>query len=164
MRAPEIHLPPGSFDWRMARHLWDCMEHSGFAIAMQIIWNKIEAGMGALWRQTYEVCLMGQRGPAAKEKGSCGSPNIISVPRSKNEWHTTEKPVLLLRQILETDAITKDRGACPVYDCTMGSGSAGVAAVQVGRQFFGMDCEPGPFAAALERMALETGETPVLIE
>lgn len=63
--------------------------------------------------------------------------------------HPTQKPVALLRYLIKT--YTKEGEV--VLDSCMGSGSAGVAAVETGRQFIGMELDPKYFGAAQRRIA-----------
>lgn len=71
-------------------------------------------------------------------------PNGGGVPRN----HPTEKPVKLLEHLIRT--YTKI-GAV-VLDNTMGSGSTGVAAVNTGRQFIGIEKEKKYFEIAKKRI------------
>lgn len=78
-----------------------------------------------------------------------GRPNdVIIAPRTGNEHHPTEKPVQLMRAIIEwTSGI--------VLDPFMGSGSTGVAAVSIGRPFVGVELDPKHFDTACRRISAE---------
>jgi site-specific DNA-methyltransferase (adenine-specific) len=69
--------------------------------------------------------------------------------------HPTQKPVALLEYLIRT--YTNDREI--VLDNTMGSGSTGVAAVNTGRNFIGIERDPSYFAIAERRIhdALNAG-------
>ena len=71
--------------------------------------------------------------------------DVIRAPRTGNEHHPTEKPVQLMRAMIEWT-----RGV--ILDPFMGSGSTGVAAVQMGRDFIGIECEPKYFEIACRRI------------
>lgn len=71
--------------------------------------------------------------------------DVIKAPRTGNEFHPTEKPVQLMRAVMEWT-----RGA--VLDPFMGSGSTGCAAVQMGRDFIGCELDPLHFATACKRI------------
>lgn len=62
--------------------------------------------------------------------------------------HPTQKPVALLEYLIKT--YTNDGDV--VLDNTMGSGSTGVACVNTGRNFIGMELEPKYFKIAKERI------------
>lgn len=65
-----------------------------------------------------------------------------------NAIHPTQKPVEILRNLIEF--------SCPpggtVLDPFMGSGSTGEATRELGRQFIGIERDPGYFAAASARL------------
>lgn len=62
--------------------------------------------------------------------------------------HRTEKPVDLLRELI----LTYTNEGELVLDNTMGSGSTGVAALEVGRRFIGMEMDEEYFKLASERI------------
>lgn len=76
--------------------------------------------------------------------------SIVSFqkPHPSVAVHPTEKPVSLLRWLIAT--YTDDGGA--VLDCTMGSGSTGVAAVMERRSFVGIELDEGYFETARQRI------------
>lgn len=67
--------------------------------------------------------------------------------------HPTQKPVALLEYLIRTYT---NKGET-VLDNTMGSGSTGVAAVNTGRSFIGMELNPGYFETAQRRIAEAEG-------
>jgi site-specific DNA-methyltransferase (adenine-specific) len=64
-------------------------------------------------------------------------------------FHPTQKPVALMRWILSL----KWMPAGTVLDPFMGSGTTGVACVQTGRNFIGIEIDPTYFAIAEKRIA-----------
>ena len=78
--------------------------------------------------------------------------NPISNPTmarfGRDVWcdHPTQKPVSLLREI-----VLKTTGT--VCDPFMGSGTTGVACVQLGRRFVGVEIDEGYFDIACERIS-----------
>jgi len=84
--------------------------------------------------------------------------SIISCFKGFDEeaWlHPTSKPVELLEYLIRTFS---DKGDT-VLDCTMGSGSTGVAAVNTARNFVGVELEEKYFNIARERIALAQSES-----
>ena len=79
-------------------------------------------------------------------------------PRHNNLWrsaqtnsgadHPCKKPIDLLERIVKTSSNPGDT----VLDCFMGSGSTGVACVNTGRDFIGIELDAGYFAIAQKRI------------
>jgi len=111
-----------------------------------VTWVKNNWSMGDLkhehGRQT-EVALFW---PGDKHKFPCKRPtDVVYAQRTGNEYHPTEKPVSLMRQIISwTEGM--------IFDPFMGSGTTGVAAVQEGRKFIGIELEPKYFDIACRRI------------
>lgn len=80
-----------------------------------------------------------------------GKRNPTTVLKFKREkgLHPTQKPVSLLEYLIR--AYTNEGET--VLDNTMGSGSTGVAAVNTGRSFIGMELDPGYFETACKRIS-----------
>lgn len=72
--------------------------------------------------------------------------------------HPTQKPVELMRLLIEKFTKPGDT----VFDPYMGSGSTGVAAVQTGRNFIGVELDSGYFAIAQRRIAEAQMQVPLL--
>lgn len=66
----------------------------------------------------------------------------------KGSLHPTQKPVELLEYLIKT--YTDENQT--VLDCTMGSGSTGVACMNTKRKFIGIELDSDYFRIALERM------------
>ncbi|MHB8552499.1 MAG: DNA-methyltransferase [Thermoplasmataceae archaeon] len=62
--------------------------------------------------------------------------------------HPTQKPVWLIRRTIETSC--KPEGI--IFDPFMGSGTTGVACVQMGRNFIGYELDPDYFKIAEDRI------------
>ena len=63
--------------------------------------------------------------------------------------HATQKPIKIMTWLIEN--YTKDIDT--IFDPFMGSGTTGVACVQLGRNFIGCEIDPGYFAIAEKRIA-----------
>ena len=68
--------------------------------------------------------------------------------RDRSAVHPTQKPVALLEYLIKT--YTKEGEA--VMDNCMGSGSAGIACKNTGRQFIGIEADDYYFQTAKERI------------
>jgi len=75
--------------------------------------------------------------------------DVVYCNRTKNEDHPTEKPVNLMMKIL---IWTEGK----IFDPFMGSGSTGVAAARMGREFVGVEFEEKYFDLACERIDAAT--------
>lgn len=74
--------------------------------------------------------------------------SIITFMRDKCRNHPTQKPVALMEYLIKTYTNEGDL----VLDFTMGSGSTGVAAVNTGRRFIGIELDDGYFKIAQDRI------------
>mgnify|MGYP004441140759 CR=1 FL=1 len=74
--------------------------------------------------------------------------DIVQSPLTERRVHPTQKPVNLLEQLIETYSNEGDT----ILDNTMGSGSAGVACINTGRKFIGMEIKPEYFEVAKRRI------------
>ena len=82
-------------------------------------------------------------------QGITGYPRqIINFPKDAKPVHPTQKPVALLEYLIKTYTGPGDT----VLDNCMGSGSTGVACLNTGRQFIGIEKDPRYFEIAKERM------------
>ena len=70
-------------------------------------------------------------------------PNILG-----NKKHPTEKPVELLKVLIENSSNEGDI----VMDCFMGSGSTGVACLETNRGFIGIEIDKKYYDIAVERI------------
>ena len=73
--------------------------------------------------------------------------NILKYKKDYNGYHPTQKPVLLLEDLVKTFSNENDL----VVDLTMGSGSTGVACKNTNRNFIGIEQDENYFKIACER-------------
>ncbi|MRJ02225.1 MAG: site-specific DNA-methyltransferase [Epsilonproteobacteria bacterium] len=76
------------------------------------------------------------------------SPICMGKERVKDPKHPTQKPVKLLKHLIKIAS----NGGDLVLDPFMGVGSTGVAALELGRRFIGMEIDPAYFEAARKRL------------
>ena len=81
-------------------------------------------------------------------------PICMGKERLKNPKHPAQKPLKLIRRLVE---IASQPGGM-VFDPFMGTGTTGVAAAELGRDFRGCEADPAYFAAA--RTRIEAVEDP----
>ncbi len=75
---------------------------------------------------------------------------FFSSDKQKGNYHPTQKPVALLRYLIETYSNPGET----VLDFTMGSGTAGVACLESGRKFIGIEREKEIFEIAKMRCGI----------
>lgn len=75
-------------------------------------------------------------------------------PETGEHWHPTQKPIEVMRWIVEE---TTEPGQV-VLDPYMGSGTTGVACLQAGRKFIGIEIEERWFRAAETRIKRELAQ------
>ncbi len=82
------------------------------------------------------------------------SPICMGKERVKNPVHPTQKPIKVLSRLIRLATNPGDL----VFDPFMGVGSTGVAALQLHRQFLGIEIDPLYFKAADKRIEAVTPE------
>ena len=73
---------------------------------------------------------------------------ILHFNNEKSTFHPTQKPLELIKYLLLTHSNEGDI----ILDNTMGSGTTGVACIQNGRYFIGMEMDEGYYEHACERI------------
>lgn len=76
---------------------------------------------------------------------------FFSSDKQTGNYHPTQKPLALVQYLIETYSNSGDT----VLDFTMGSGTAGVACQQVGRNFIGIEKDADIFRTACQRMGIK---------
>jgi DNA modification methylase len=74
--------------------------------------------------------------------------NILKYGKDKSAAHPTQKPILLVEDLIKTYTLEGDT----VLDFTMGSGTTGVACKNLGRNFIGIELDKNYFEIAQERI------------
>ena len=136
----------------MLRHYF---RDSQFAIPTQKVFESVYESLGFDFvqneRRGYEA--MRQEYEAMRPYHRCDPEhcNIWHIPPipSNNRLHTCQKPVELLERLCR---VSSPPGGT-VLDPFMGSGSTGVAAVNTGCDFIGMELDPGYYEIACRRIA-----------
>ena len=82
------------------------------------------------------------------ESGSKQKSNVFIYNKDTCNYHPTQKPLLLLEDIIKTFTNESDT----ILDNCMGSGSTGVACVNTNRDFIGIELDEGYFNIAKERI------------
>jgi site-specific DNA-methyltransferase (adenine-specific) len=124
-------------DWRQLPVTSDALQAAGWVWRGLVVWHKPGARPHkGRFANGAEYLVWGSRGHLGAQPDAPCLPGVYSVasPRGDERVHITQKPLLLLRQLI---GITTP-GAV-VLDPFAGSGTTGVAAVLEGRRFIGIE-------------------------
>jgi site-specific DNA-methyltransferase (adenine-specific) len=130
-------------------------EAAGFKFWKPLVWDKLSIGMGYHYRSRYEFILFFEKGK--RRLNDLGTADVLQVPRVRNGY-PAEKPVRLLETLISQSTKVGDLVADPF----MGSGSAGVAALNLGRCFLGNDIADNALAVARPRLVDSGGREGVV--
>jgi site-specific DNA-methyltransferase (adenine-specific) len=120
-------------------------EAAGFKFWKPLIWDKRTIGMGYHYRSRYEMVLFFEKGK--RRINDLGIADVIEVPRVRNGY-PAEKPIRVAEILIGQSTRPDDL----VVDPFMGSGSTGVAALKLDRQFAGNDISPDAIELSRQRM------------
>lgn len=132
---------------RNFRKCGNAAEDAGWKDHNIVVWDKGTSTRNRWYMNRLEFTNYVFKG-RARALNNCGSVNLISTPNPRNKFHVTEKPVLLNKRYIENSSDPGDL----VMDPFMGSGSTGVAALQLGRNFIGIEQVPEIFDIAARRI------------
>jgi len=120
-----------------------------------VVWDKSARGNGMGWRyrRNYEFVMVAHRrgGTLLWQEGAPAIPNVLRDMPVADRQHPNEKPLALVKRFLGVHG----NGGGLVLDPFMGSGTTGVACVQLGREFVGIEIEPKYFDIAVTRIDQE---------
>ncbi|WP_277187654.1 DNA methyltransferase [Caballeronia sp. BR00000012568055] len=135
-------------DWRQLPASTDYMQSGGWIWRGIVPWCKPDARpqLGRFTAQC-EYVIWGSAGPMAVDAAAETIPGFYECTAPRDRVHVTQKPVALMRELLRVV-----RPGALVLDPFMGSGTTGVAAMQTGRRFVGIELDPVHFERACERI------------
>lgn len=157
----------GGPDPQFAR--WSMWMNEVFDFKQMVIWDKGPMGMGWHYRRSYETVLVGQKkGGACKwydesdkieniiRPGHYGIRKII--PKAGDA--PTPKPPELAAHFIRLHSLPGET----VLDPFMGRASTGIACIEQGRKFVGIEIDPGEFDHAVKRIREAWVSRPRLFE
>ena len=137
--------------WDVQQRFIDALVSSGLSVKNILIWDKVVHGMGDLKRaygSRYEsVIFCANNGFRFNGKRPTDIMRFQRVSPDKL-IHPNEKPIELLETLVTQCTLQNQT----VLDCFMGSGSTGVACVNTGRNFIGIELDKGYFDIAQKRI------------
>ena len=137
-------------DWRQLPVTTDILQAAGFVWRGVVPWDKTEGCRPVLgrFRAQAEYVVWGSNGPMPLNHGVGVLPGAYRVPiRLADKHHLTGKPTELMRQIVR---ICPNGGT--ILDPFAGSGTTGVAALESGRRFVGVELSEHYTGVARERL------------
>lgn len=158
-----VMRPTGSMlifcDWRMVPQIVPAVESVGLRYRNLIAWKKPAPGLGNGFRPQHEMVIHLAGAKAKYHDAATG--NVIECGRQhhSSREHPTQKPVDLMRRLIRVVAPVGG----VVLDPFAGSGTTGVAALQEGRRFIGVEREPEHAETARRRIqeANSADDTPL---
>lgn len=151
-QCARVLAPDGVFlcftDWRQAPGMYQVLAHAGLRVRGQVGWDK---GLGTRprrggFRQQEEYILWGGNG--ALPRRDIYLAGVMRCPTlSVNKIHQTQKPIELMLDVLP---IVRPGGL--ILDPFAGSATTGVAALQLGYEFHGIEQVPAIYQTALDRL------------
>lgn len=120
-----------------------------FKIKNCLVWEKNNTSMGDLrgdFAPKVEFIIFAHKGRQLIRGKR--DPNIFKFSRTGNKNHPTEKPVDMMEYLIGKFS---DKGQI-ILDPFMGSGTTGVAAVKLDREFIGIEMDDGYFDIAKKRI------------
>ena len=138
-------------DWRQLPISTDYLQAGGWVWRGIVPWAKktYRPQMGRFGAQC-EYVVWGSNGPMPVDREVGCLPGFYDYSAPQGREHVTQKPVGMMREMLE---VVPKCGT--VLDPFMGSGTTGVACVQLGRKFIGIELEPRYFDIACRRISDE---------
>ena len=150
-------LKDGSFflmfsDWRQLPNASNVLQAAGFVWRGIAVWDKGGSvrPMSGRFAHQAEYILWGTKGSISwdyEKPWNRGVFSSMSVS-SKDRNHQTEKPIDVMNWLLGITEVGQT-----ILDPFMGSGTTGVACMQLGRNFIGCEISPEYFAAAEKRIS-----------
>ena len=125
-------------------------EAAGFKFWKPLVWDKRSIGMGYHYRARYEFVMFFEKGK--RRLHDLGIADVLEVPRIRGGY-PAEKPSALSQILIGQSSVEGDL----VVDPFMGSGSVGVAALELGRRFMGNDVAEEALSLARDRVRAKGG-------
>src|SRR5699024_9521171 len=142
---------------RFQHRVASALEDNGFMIRDILIWQKDKCNAKAQRinnvlqkRGIYDNCYNNYKiGGFYCEDDKIPS-NIIYCPVNKrNKYHETEKPIELIEKLIDIFSIDKTH---TILDFTQGSGTTGIATLNKGRKYIGIELNENYFNIAKQRI------------
>jgi len=129
----------------------DALENNGFIAVDVIVWQKpdpVPLNAKSRFLNAWEAIVVGKR--PGSTWNSNYEHNIIKVqaPKGKSRFHPTQKPVELIKRLIELSTKEGDL----ILDPFMGSGTSAVASIETKRNYIGFEISKEYWKQSMERL------------
>lgn len=136
-------------DWRKYKDVQIAFETNGWELRALIVWDKGN-GMGEYWRSTHEFILFfTKHKPKKLTHGGCMNVLKFKPIRGNDKLHSCEKPVELIKYLIEASSIKGD----VILDPFAGSSPIATACIDTERKFIGIEIEEHNIKKSYDRIA-----------
>lgn len=151
-------LKDGSHCYVMTNHInlismLNTFTEVGFHFIKSLVWDKGNKIMGQYYMSQFEYILFFRKGKGVKIN-NCGTSDILSFPNKKSKdktghnLHDTEKPVELMKVLIENSSAVGDI----ILEPFAGIGATCIAAKECGRRYIGVELDKKYFDISTERL------------
>lgn len=151
-------LKDGSHCYVMTNHvnlipMLNTFTAAGFHFIKSLVWDKKNKIMGQYYMSQFEYILFFRKGKGVKIN-NCGTSDILSFPNKKSKdetgrnLHDTEKPVELMKVLIENSSQISDI----IFEPFAGIGATCIAAKQSNRRYIGVELDKKYFDISVERL------------
>jgi len=158
--APECYrlLKDGGHFYIMTNHInlqniLNTCTNIGFHFIKSLIWNKGNKIMGQAYMSQFEYILFFRKGKF-KKINNCGTADILNVPNIKSKdkngknFHDTEKPIELMKILIENSSKQDEI----VLDPFVGIGATALACLNTNRNYICFEMDKKYFDIASKRI------------
>ena len=141
-------------DWRQLPAMTLALQWAGWTWRGVAVWDKVASRpQKGRFRQQSEYIVWGSNGKMPLERNVGCLPGVFRYPNPQNRIHVTEKPLQLMRDVVQ---ICEPGGR--ILDPFAGAGTTVLAAVQEGYEAVGIEMSDAYFQRSAERLktALES--------
>ena len=141
-------------DWRQLPAMTLALQWAGWTWRGVAVWDKVASRpQKGRFRQQSEYIVWGSNGKMPLERNVGCLPGVFRYPNPQNRIHVTEKPLQLMRDVVQ---ICEPGGR--ILDPFAGAGTTVLAAVQEGYEAVGIEMSDAYFRRSAERLktALES--------
>lgn len=128
-------------------HFLNIINKSNFKIFKVLIWYKNTSIINRFYMDSHEYIIFCRKG-RAKKINNCGTKSVLEVPIVQNRIHPTQKPVELMKILIENSSQENEI----VLDPFMGVGTTALACKQLNRKFIGFEVDKGYCDIANKRL------------
>lgn len=139
------------------------IKRAGFLIHSILPWRKNNATPNRWYMKDVEFTIFARKGKAFGINNPGDRASFTAFPHpldwdnvSSPKSHPTEKPVNLMKTYIENSSMP----GATVLDPFMGTGATGVAALELGRRFVGLEVDPKYFEIAAARLGIDLADIP----